>query len=558
MLNQHGQAGAGKTFMSTVICAWVADPGAQPMITAGNSTKPAIEAILQASSFTYLDDFGVTMESTFRGVADVMDMCSNASRAKMGRGVGGMSKRVKKKDCMILADSNGPLVDTLAPESASYNAAVIRIVDVDIDRFGLWSGENFRSDGQRYEQINAVILKHYGHGYQLIIDHILKREEELRAYFSEKKAAVVEQFIPESGGAGVDFAGNPISFSEAVRDLIDRPILYYSMCRTTLKVIAGVLGKKFDVRPAEELLKQVFDNQLHKYEAEQTHEDVVGTLTAWFYRNLRKFRFKGALHKNWIFGGGSDIQADNVGEWNSGLSEIIGEFRQTAPMANAEDLQGELYIGKEGEKLAQKDGVNLNMITTQAVKEGWAVMRTVAKNGPPRPKPMIYNLGRCHGYKINGILPSAGQAETCSAAPDQPQNPPPATRAPEDGMAGNIPGPETFSPASAREEKRRRFDRIMAFDPGSGEPPGGDKAAEYWFLLEYQVVMKKFDMVFDALGASYRIFDIQVFRKCIDEYKHRSAEVRKALEKYSLGVAGEAHRYGEYIDGVVEKARKGG
>jgi len=278
LLNQHGQAGAGKTFMSTVICAWVADPVAQPMIAAGNSTRPAIEALLQAGSFTYLDDFGVTMESAFRGVADVVNMCSNASRAKMGRGVGGISEQVKKWDCMILADSNGPLVDTLSPESASYHGAVDRIVDVDIDRFGLWDGEDLGSDEHRYDQINEVITNNYGHGYQPIIDHILKNEKELKAYFKKKRVAVMERFKPKAGGLGVDFAGDPISFSEAVRKRINRPILYYAMCRTTLKVIAGVLGKQFDPRPAQALLKQVFDNQLHKYGIEQAHEEMVSTL----------------------------------------------------------------------------------------------------------------------------------------------------------------------------------------------------------------------------------------------------------------------------------------
>ena len=556
ILNQHGQAGAGKTFMSTVICAWVADPGAQPMIAAGNSTKPAIEALLQAGSFTYLDDFGVTMETRFRGVADVMEMCSNATRAKMGRGVGGMSKRAKKWDCMILADSNGPLVDTLSPESASYIAAVSRIVDVDIDRFGLWSGEKFRSDGQRYREINAIILNHYGHGYQLIIDHILKDEEKLKAYFEKKQAAVVEQFLPEAGGPGVDFAGDPISFSEAVREQIDRPILYYAMCRTTLKVIAGVLGKQYDPGPAQDLLKQVFDDQLRKYEVEHTHAEMVGALLSWFNKHRRKFRFKRHLHRNWIEGGSNNQQA-NVTEWNSGLSGIIGEFRQTQPMANADDLRGELYISKEGVKLAQKDGLNLNMITDQAVKEGWAVTKSDKKGGPPRPKPNTGRLlGRCHGYIIGDESPSTDQAETCAAAVDQPQAPPPPTKTPEDDMDGNIPEQEKLPTESAWDEKKRRFDRIMAFDPGSGPPSDGDKAAEYWFLLESQAALRRVNMVFDAVGTSYRVFDIPVFRKCIDKYKQPPARVKKALEEYSLGVAGEAHRFAEYVDRVEIMANR--
>jgi len=77
-------------------------------------------------------------------------------------------------------------------------------------------------------------------------------------------------------------------------------------------------------------------------------------------------------------------------------------------------------------------------------------------------------------------------------------------------------------------------------------------------LFESQAALRKFNMVFDALGASYRIFDVQVFKKCMDDHGQPAGKVRAVLEKYSLGVAGEAHRYGEYIDGVVEKARKGG
>lgn len=348
-LHIWGLTSAGKTLAMKFANSMIGHPLTPGLLNSWDVSKPGLSALAVGTanhSFICLDEVSTLFDSVKSPKDVVMSIFNDAPPVRSEKN---RKRRAESNwNMTVLSTGNQSLVE-VAAGSTQDNALKARVMEIDLTQHPVWPWNDSDLAG-KYE---AVICKHYGHVYPLLVDSIKKDHPRYINLYKNYQAKVSERVSKIEGA-----------------NYIARRARGWALCYAGMYILQDVLDIDFS-KVVELLDKIVYDDIDTEEETIQTRViDVAGKLSAYVNRHLKHCKING-------FWATSDdemspeIQSLRAKELSRKAEEngVYIIVDQKEPMTEPGRITGRVFISKEA-TTSIKDELQIHQLAITAREAG--------------------------------------------------------------------------------------------------------------------------------------------------------------------------------------------
>lgn len=374
----HGDTSLGKTAAIKVAASMIGAIKSSYIISSWNASSVGYEKIAQAAmhGFIGLDESHAMLETCRDPLGLLMHMCNDEGLLR-GTKNGGLREK-NQWNISILSNGNSTLTH-VGEGTAQGGALRARVLEVDAERFPLWSFNDSRKASEYEDALN----RHHGHGYEMLIKCITDNPRKYIGIYddAEKRISAEAATLGQPGNA------------------LARRAKGWCLARAGLELIADAFDLSEDAvsiarETIDDLERLDFDDAAS--DSGETAEGVRDEVRAYVMRNLRNFSVKG-----YWFTGGTDDQAQRFKAQEltteANKAGIIGVIEQEAQMLENGAITGRVYIASKANDKT-RDTADLASLAAKAdrfgllIKQAGQAGKRIFKKRP---------IGNCYAFDLS-------------------------------------------------------------------------------------------------------------------------------------------------------------
>jgi hypothetical protein len=348
-LHLWGLTSAGKTLSMKFANSMLGHPLTPGLLNSWDVSKPGLSALAVGTanhSYICLDEVSTLFDSVKSPKDVVMSIFNDAPPVRSEKN---RKRRAESNwNMTVLSTGNQSLVE-VAAGSTQDHALKARVMEIDLTQYPVWPWNDSDLAG-KYE---AVICKHYGHVYPLLVDGIKKDHTRYIGLYKNYQAKVSER-VSKIDGA----------------NYIARRARGWALCYAGMHILQDALG--IDFSNAIELLDKIVygDIDMAEQKIQTRATDVAGQLSAYVNRHLKHCKINGfwATSEDDM---APEVQALRAKELSrkaddNGVYIIVD---QKDAMTEPGRITGRVFISKEA-TTALKDDLQIHQLAIKAREAG--------------------------------------------------------------------------------------------------------------------------------------------------------------------------------------------
>lgn len=346
----HGNTSLGKTAAMKVAASMIGAIKSSYTISSWNASSVGYEKVATAAmhGFIGLDESHAMLETARDPLGLLMHMCNDEGLLR-GTKNGGLREK-NQWNISILSNGNSTLTH-VGEGTAQGGALRARVLEIDAERFPLWSF----NDSRRASEYEDALNRHHGHGYDMLINRIVENPRKYIGIYDDAEKRISAE------AAEIGQAGNALA----------RRAKGWCLARAGLELIVDAFAISDDAASAareyiDELERLDFNDAAS--DDGETPDGVRDEVRAYVMRNLRNFSIKGCWHT-----GGTDEQAQRfkaqemTAEANK--SGVIGIVEQDGQMLENGLITGRVFISTKANDKT-RDTADLAALAAKADRYG--------------------------------------------------------------------------------------------------------------------------------------------------------------------------------------------